>query len=155
MSKKSSSEIHQEPSQKRPYKSGYGLGYITPSEYIVELVCENIAAHNKIKLPLNYNSYGEWLMIIRKQLTICAGLLKLYPTSVIIYVLRETLVGREILSLGWQSKLDPILKQQFAQYKKTLQNIDRFKKQELVRTDEKPRGSFASRKNTINKLKGL
>lgn len=136
------------PSAKRPYKSGYGGGYITAQAYLVELICEKIAIRNRRKLTERFWDDAYWGGIFKKQLVLANNLLKLYEPLPIINALKSP--DAKIVSLGMAAQLDPLIERE----KKKLVIAPGKKTIEAVRTDEKPMPQ-APKSNMFSKLKGL
>lgn len=94
--------------EKSRYKSSYSESYITAAQYIVELVCENIALKKSTQLPYKFWNNNDWKSIFKRQLLLANGLLKIYDEQSIIKALR-TYQGKKIQSLAAAWILDKII----------------------------------------------
>jgi len=99
--------------EKSPYKSGYSPSYITPAQYITELVCENIAFRDRKELFVKFWNSPEWSKVFRDQLDAANGLVKTYSPKAIIAALKSR-DGKNILSLRWEARLDPLIRREQA-----------------------------------------
>ncbi len=93
-----------ERSEKSKYPSRYSPGgWVTPAQYIIELVCEqNARFHNK-DLPMKFWNLDEWASFFKAQLRATHKLLKKYDEKVIIKVIKQkkirTLIPKWIINV--------------------------------------------------------
>jgi len=93
-----------ERSEKSKYPSRYSPGgWVTPAQYIIELVCEqNARFHNK-DLPMKFWNLDEWASFFKAQLRVTHKLLKKYDEKVIIKVIKQkkirTLIPKWIIKV--------------------------------------------------------
>lgn len=79
-----------EQTEKSKYPSRYSPGaYVTESQYIIELVCEQIAIKRKIELPIKFWNLKEWQLTFRAQTKAVNELLKKYSGKAIMKMVRE------------------------------------------------------------------
>lgn len=89
----------QERSSSRPFQSRFGGGYVTPSVFIAEAMCERMANKDKTTLPLRFWETERWKRQFLLQVRAASSLLKLYSYEAVIRALR-TPEGKRIYSLG-------------------------------------------------------
>lgn len=78
-------------SDKSPYPSRYSpSGWVTPAQYILELVCEKRALKDKKELPIQFWNLPEWASLFKSQLRKCHALLKQYDEKAIIAALKNS-----------------------------------------------------------------
>jgi hypothetical protein len=78
------------PTQKSKYPSRYSPGvFVTPAQYIIELVCEQIARKKNVELPIQFWKLPEWKVIWGGQCRIANQLLTKFSPGVIIRVVQE------------------------------------------------------------------
>ncbi len=78
-------------SQKSNYPSRYAKdGWVTPAQYIVELLCENKAKkYGTGELPLQFWNLEEWANEFKSQLRATHKLLKTYDVKAIVAAIKE------------------------------------------------------------------
>lgn len=136
------------------YESRYGGGFITPAQYIAEVMCERVAKKNKKDLPIKF-----WNLPAHKRnfmVTILAAnaLLKLYHPKAIIAALRKSPTVYS-LRAPW---LDAIIQEEQEKLDKFVEEVSTTPSPSPAKdidTSEKPRESFVSQQSTLNKLRGL
>lgn len=141
-------------SNKSRYESRYGGNWLSPAQYIAELMCERVAKKNKKDLPLKF-----WNLPAHKRnfmVTILAAnaLLKLYHPKAVIAAIRKSPTVYS-LRAPW---LDAIIQEEQEKLDKFVEEIKTAPSPspaEDVNTSEKPRESFVSQQSTLNKLRGL
>lgn len=91
--------MSQQRTDKCKYPSKYSPGgWVTPAQYISEIVCENKAAASGISLPIKFWELDEWSKYYRGQIPSANKLLKKYRAESIVKALR-TWKGKKIHSL--------------------------------------------------------
>ena len=76
--------------EKTPFASKYSPGaWVTPAQYIVELVCEQSANHSRKDLPIKFWNDPEWAGFFRSQTRKSNQLVKKYNYSVIISCIKK------------------------------------------------------------------
>lgn len=78
-----------EKTQKSKYTSRYGGGHVSAAQYLVEVICEKIAAKKKLHLPHRFWETKEWKNIFILQITHANKLLKRYPLPIILAALKD------------------------------------------------------------------
>ena len=134
------------------YESRFGGGYVSPAQYITEIICERFAGKNGKSLPQKFWSTPEHKRSFMMTLLTANALLKMYHPKAIISALRR-LPNLYSLKAAW---LDDVIKEEQAK-------IDAFVEQVEVATPppaeisvtEKPRESFNNKKSTLDKLRDL
>jgi len=76
-------------SEKCPYLSGYGGGYIRPDQWITEHMCSLIAKKHSRELPDRFWVLPEWATIFRRQVALAAGLLHFFKAEAVVAALRD------------------------------------------------------------------
>jgi hypothetical protein len=97
----------EQPSEKSPYKSRYGGGYISIPQYIAEVVCQKIAFNKNQELPQKFWDLPEWKRTFLLQIRHANSLLKIYHPRAIVQALRDERASW-IYSLGVKN-LDAII----------------------------------------------
>lgn len=115
--------MSKEQTSKSTYRSKYaGDGFVTPAQYITELICEKLAKKNKKTLTLKFWENEEWSKFYRQQIIVANGLLKIYSDKAIVLALNSKKAW-SIYSLR-APHLDPIIQEEEAKIKKiTTENI--------------------------------
>lgn len=115
--------MSKEQTQKSTYPSKYaGDGYVTPAQYITEIICEKLAKRNKKTLPLKFWENEEWSKFYRQQIIVANGLLKIYSDKAIVAALKNKKAW-SIYSLR-APHLDAIIQEEEAKIKKvTTENV--------------------------------
>lgn len=136
------------------YESKYGGGYVSPAQYIAEMVCERIAKKNKKDLPIKFWSTAAWKRSFLTNVLAANSLLKLYQPKAIIAALRKA-YNVYSLRAPWLDDL----------FKEEQEKLDNLKTVEdtpspspadvVVSTEEKPRESFTTKESPLKKLRGL
>lgn len=151
----------QEQSEASRYESKYGGGFITPNNFIVEMICERIALKDKLgALPVKFWSLPKWKKIYMMQLLQANSLLKLYSPQAIIAGLRK---HKTVYSLRaqWlddtfkeeQEKIDKLAAA--IKEKNELKQAQPFPAEEAKLVIEQPREAFSNNKSIKSKLKDL
>ena len=84
---------------KSRYPSLYSpSGWVSPSQYITELICERCAKSKGKDLPVKFWNLPDWKKYYKFQITICNRLLKKYLPKSIIAALKDDR-GKRIYSL--------------------------------------------------------
>ena len=72
------------------YKSLYSPNKeIRANQYIIEIICKNKAAANKISLPLEFTKLPEWAQFYKSQLRKCNEYLEKYHELILIKVIKD------------------------------------------------------------------
>lgn len=78
------------PTEKSKYPSRYSPdAWVTPAQYIVELVCEQAAKHTNRDLPLRFWKDPEWEKFFKSQTRRSNALLKKYEAKAIINTIKK------------------------------------------------------------------
>lgn len=97
--------------EKRPYLSRFGAGNISPVQWLAESMCDRLARRDKVTLPHHFWNLPRWEKQFVLQTVHAAKLLKSYPIEFILAALRTT-QGKTIYSLGFRSKLIPLIEEE-------------------------------------------
>jgi hypothetical protein len=90
------------------YPSRYSPeGFVTATQYIIELVCEQSAIKQKKDLPIKFWNLPEWNKIFKGQLIAVLALLKKYSAKAIIKAVKEKKLDN--LRPKW---VEPIIEQE-------------------------------------------
>jgi len=76
--------------EKCPYPSKYAPDtYVTPAQYLNELVCEKKAAYDKTTLPIRFWNLPEWKLYFMKNLRQINKMLEFFDVQVIANALKS------------------------------------------------------------------
>jgi hypothetical protein len=137
------------------YLSKYGGNYITANNYIVEMICERIAAKDKLgALPVKFWNSPKWKKVYFQQLLIVNGLLKMYAPQAIIAGLKK---HPNVYSLRAQWLDDTFKEEQekLDKFKEKIEEKPPVQIEEPKLVIEKPRESFSEKKSIRSKLRDL
>ena len=136
-----------ERSDKSKYQSRHGGGWITPAQFLAELMCERFAKKNGQDIPPKFWYKDPWKKEFFKQLSIANRLLEKYDPAIVSKALRSP-EGKKIFSLGapWLKKLID-----YEEYKFKEINIEKIEESKVLPTKQ----SFVVKKSTISKLKDI
>lgn len=129
------------------YESRHGGGWITPAQFLAELMCERFAKQNRQDIPPKFWYKQPWKKEFFKQLSLANKLLEKYDPALISKALRSQ-DGKKIFSLGapWLIKLI-----EYEEYK--FKEADKGKVEVIESLPVKK--SFVSKKSTLSKLKDI
>lgn len=85
--------------ERSPYPSRFGGGWLTAAQYLAENMCDRIARRDRIVLRDRFWTSGRWERSFRLQITHANRLLGRFSVEAILAGLRTT-EGRRIYSLG-------------------------------------------------------
>ena len=91
--------------EKSKYVSKYGAGHITYAQKIVEIICENVAEKQRIKLLDFFWHNNKWKNFYIEQIKLANKLLKKYQEYVIIDVLVKNKHICHILDKNFHNQL--------------------------------------------------
>lgn len=136
-----------ERSDNSKYQSRHGGGWITPAQFLAELMCERFAKKNGQDIPPKFWYKDPWKKEFFKQLSIANRLLEKYDPAIVSKALRSP-DGKKIFSLGapWLKKLID-----YEEYKFKEINIQKVEEAKVLPTKQ----SFVHKKSTISKLKDI
>ena len=136
-----------ERSDNSKYQSRHGGGWITPAQFLAELMCERFAKKNGQDIPPKFWYKDPWKKEFFKQLSIANRLLEKYDPAIVSKALRSP-EGKKIVSLGapWLKKLID-----YEEYKFKEVNTEKVEESKLLPTKQ----SFIVKKSTISKLKDI
>jgi len=88
------------------YESRHGGGWITPAQFLAEVMCERTAKENLEELPIKFWNKPRWKKEFFKQLNLANIILKDHDAAIVSKALRSK-EGKNIFSLGapWLKKL--------------------------------------------------
>ncbi len=146
-------------SDKCPWESRFGGGFISNAQYLAETMCDRMARKEGRELQFHFWNLDLWKRKFLLQVRAANSLLKVYDCFAIIRALKTT-EGKRIYSLGakW---LVPIvkLKQEEIRLQKIAQEEFKPEPKEVEPVETKiepPRPSFpAKKRNTLSMLKDL
>ena len=75
--------------EKTPYLSAYGAGYIRADQWVTEKLCSLIAKKNGGELPDKFWTLPKWRSIFRRQVQVAASVLIMYDAEPISRALRD------------------------------------------------------------------
>lgn len=129
------------------YESRYGGGWITPAQFLAEVMCERTAKSEGNELPPKFWNLSKWKKEFLKQLALANKLVSKYDPSLISKALRSP-KGKKIFSLG-ANWLKTVLEEESKKIKK----VDVEKVQEV--SNLPTRQGFIQKKSIISKLKDI
>ena len=97
--------------QKCCYKSRYNESFVTPAQYITELICEKNALNKHNDLPRKFWELPEWANMYKYQIKYANQLIKKYPHQAVVKALLDPRT-RSVYSLA-----NPILRPIIEEYK--------------------------------------
>jgi len=74
---------------KTPYQSSYGAGYIRADQWVTEKLCALMAKKAGSELPDKFWDLPKWKSIFRRQVQLASSLLILYDAAAISMTLRD------------------------------------------------------------------
>lgn len=128
--------------------------YITPAQYIVEIICEHKADHDGKGLAVKFWQDKTWGKFFRQQMTLANGLLKIYSPQAIIAALKRP-EAKKVYSLGAKWILDKLFDEEqnkFDARQKKLENAKDTPDTTNLDTTQKP-VSFRQNKSKLSKLR--
>lgn len=134
------------------YPSRYAPNkWITPAQYITELICEKKAQKDKKDLPIEFWKLPEWRKFFQQQVLAANGLLKIYDVKAIIRALNNKNAW-SIYSLR-APHLDDLIKaeQRLLEIEQEKMKDSSVERQSVV---SKPREQIV-KKNTLSKLRDI
>ncbi len=142
-----------EQTEKSPYKSRFGGGWISPDKYLAENMCDRMARSQNTTLPELFWREKHWANKFVLQVKHANDLLEKYDITAITAALRHP-DGKRVYSLGFKSVLIPLIElEQKKIQTRSEQQIPTII--EKVDTYQKPRQPFAIKKNTLQKIREL
>lgn len=146
----------QERSDNSRYESRYGGGFVTPAQYIAEIMCERAAKKDKKDLPVKFWNLPTWKRTFMTQVLAANSVLKLYSPKAIIAALRRAPTVYS-LRAHW---LDPIMQEEQAKVESYESKMEQAAPVAEVTPAmpvkiEKPRESFSTEKSKLKKLREL
>jgi hypothetical protein len=144
----------QNRSEASRYKSNYGGDYVSPAQFIAEVMCERLAKKEKTSLPMQFWNTPKWKRTFMMQILAANGILKLYSPKAILSALRKA-YNVYSLRAGW---LQPLIQEEQAKIDNEASKINDeplTPSPAQINTTEKPRESFTNQKSKLSKLRGL
>lgn len=129
------------------YESRYGGGWITPAQFLAEVMCERSAKKDNLDLPPKFWNLTIWKKEFLKQLNLANRLISKYDPALISKSLR-TPQGKKIFSLGAKWLKDILEKES-----KKIKKVDIAKVEEVNKLPT--RQNFVSNKSIFSKLKDI
>lgn len=146
-----------EKSEKSPYKSRFGAGYISAAQWLAENMCDRFARSQGTNLPSKFWAQPYWLKKFKLQLKHANTLLQKYDVSLILFALRHP-DAKKVYSLGLTSVLIPLMEMEKKKVERssTLQGSSSIEIKPIS-IQEQPRKPFVSkdRNNILKKLREL
>lgn len=98
-------------SEKCPYLSNYGGGYVRPDQWITEKLCSVVAKKGSIELPDRFWRDSQWSMFFRRQVALAAVLLQDFKAEAVVAALRDKKLYhlRSFLGFGLVPRFHKIL----------------------------------------------
>ena len=75
--------------EKTPYLSTYGGGYVRPDQWITEKLCEVIAKKKCVELPDKFWNLPKWGPLFRRQVQMASSLLVMYDAEAVYKSLKD------------------------------------------------------------------
>jgi hypothetical protein len=113
-------------SDKSSYPSRYSPeGWVSPYQYITELICEKKAQQGSKELPIKFWEIKEWRSFYRYQITLATALVKEYGEEAVIAALKDRRCYKTY------SLRAPFLKPIIEEHKKTQEKAKRVDAEDL------------------------
>jgi hypothetical protein len=129
------------------YESRYGGGWITPAQFLAEVMCERTAKSQGNELPPKFWNLSRWKKEFLKQLTLANKLVNKYDPSLISKALRSP-QGKKIFSLGAKWLKDILEKESFKIKKVNVEKVEEVNKLPT-------RQNYISKKSIYSRLKDI
>jgi len=75
--------------QKCPYLSSYGGGYIRADQWVTERLCSTIAKKQSVELPDKFWNLPKWCSLFRRQVQMASSLLVMYNAEALYKSLKD------------------------------------------------------------------
>ena len=75
--------------EKCPYLSAYGGGYIREDQWVTEKLCSLMSKRDGVELPDRFWNLSKWQIIFRRQVQLAASLLVMYDAGAIAAALKD------------------------------------------------------------------
>ena len=75
--------------EKQPYLSAYGGGYVRPDQWVTEKLCALIAKKQGSELPDKFWNLPKWRSIFKRQVQMASSLLIMYDAEAVSAALRD------------------------------------------------------------------
>lgn len=133
------------------YRSSKGTGLLTAAQYLAELSCMRVAAHDHVHLPEGYWKSSKWLREFQIQSRNARRLLGMFDTAAV-FAAWKSPAAKKIWSIGSKKFLPIVEREQ--------QKIDRQSKAGTCEpielpTDEVPRPVFTTVPCVLSKLREI
>lgn len=144
-------------SENSRYESKFGGGFVSPAQFIAEIMCSRMAKKDGYDLPMQFWKLPAWKKNFMSQVLAANATLKLYSVKAILTALRKV---PNAYSLRARWLVDVMEKEQI-QYETVEAKIEAKIKEEVVpapspaKPPEAPRPSFTPKKTTLGKLRKL
>lgn len=129
------------------YESRYGGGWITPAQFLAEVMCERSAKSSNLDLPPKFWNLPIWKKEFLKQLNLANKLISKYEPSLISKALR-TPQGKKIFSLGAKWLKDILEKESKKNKKADIEKVEEVNKLPT-------RQNYVSGKSIFSRLKDI
>jgi hypothetical protein len=139
-------------SDKSPFESRFGGGWLSPGQYLAENMCARFATCQKTTLGVKFWRDKAWASRFRQQVDHANKLLKQFDIKAIIRALR-TFHGQRVYSLG-NPHLVPLIKAEQAKLVATPSDTDSQQAPPSPEaTTQQPRPSFVPTTAPLSKLR--
>lgn len=145
--------------EKSPYQSRFGGGWIAPAQYLAESMCDRKARSQGKVLPLKFWEQDTWKREFLLQVRHVSGLLRLYSPDAIMRALRKPSAKRVYsFAAKW---LDPLFQaeqkiidtQKAVAEKEAITVVEAEPETPIEQTG--PRPEFKRKSTTLDKLRAL
>jgi len=139
------------------FQSKFGGGWISPGQFLAEIMSERFALSNGERLPHRFWNDPYWLKKFKLQIKHANELLKKYPIEPILRALEHKDLKR-VYSFGLKSVIIPIIEREQRKINnaKLAGNVISVEEEEkVIDVTKKPRQTFSSSGNKLNKLREL
>jgi hypothetical protein len=75
--------------EKTPYQSSYGAGYIRADQWVTEKLCALMAKKSGSELPDKFWNLTKWKSVFRRQVQLASSLLIMYDAEAVSRALRD------------------------------------------------------------------
>ena len=144
-----------EKTEKNPYLSSYGGGYIRADQWITEKLCALIAKKGGSELPDKFWNLPKWKSIFRRQVQVAASVLIMYDAEPISRALRDKRMRslNSFVALKSENFFSKVLDEYQSEHnaKNKLETIDK----DLVQRATTILPAFPQKDNKLSRLKKI
>tara|TARA_Y100001938_G_C7831399_1_gene301551 strand:+ start:54 stop:524 length:471 start_codon:yes stop_codon:yes gene_type:complete len=140
--------------EKTPYLSRYGGGYVRPDQWITEKLCEVIAKKKCIELPDKFWNLSKWGSLFRRQVQMASSLLVMYDAEAVYKSLKDKRLSN-VRSFGAFSCsfFSKVLDEYQSSYEAEKRSQE--ESEELAARDTRKLPTYTPKQNKLSRLKEI